>query len=141
VQHKAKVIARALAKHAQIASTPLDMLRCLGGFEIAALVGAYIRSAQLGVPVLVDGFISTVAALAAVRINPAVAPWLLLSHQSAEPAHGLLIAALGVRPLLQLDMRLGEASGAAIAVSLLHSACALHNEMASFADAGVSTGE
>ena len=141
VMHKAEVIARAIALHGDHLQSPLDVLRYLGGFEIAALVGAYIRSAQLGVPVLLDGFISTSAALLAVRINPAVADWLLLSHQSAEPAHQLMIAALKGRPLLQLDMRLGEASGAAVAVPLLRSACALHNEMASFADAGVSTAD
>lgn len=141
VQHKAVVINRAVAFHADSLQSPLDILRCLGGFEIAALVGAYIRAAQLGVPVLVDGFITSAAALIAVRINPSVASWLILSHQSAEPAHQLMLTELQGSPLLQLDMRLGEGSGAAIAVSLLRSACALHSEMASFADAGVSTAD
>lgn len=141
VQHKADVIRRAIELHSEKLISPVDILRCLGGFEIAALVGAYMRCAQLGVPVLVDGFITTAAALCALRINAELAPWLIFSHQSAEPAHRIVIEELNGRPLLQLDMRLGEGSGAAVAVPLLRSACALHNGMASFADAGVSTAE
>jgi nicotinate-nucleotide--dimethylbenzimidazole phosphoribosyltransferase len=87
---------------------------------------------------LVDGFICTVAALAALRLNPSIEPWLLYSHCSAERGHRLLIERLGARPLLDLDLRLGEGSGAALAVPLLRLACALHNDMASFASAGVS---
>lgn len=137
IHHKAAVIARALALHAK-ASTPLEILRALGGFEIAALTGAYIACAQSGLPVLVDGFISSAAALAAVRLQPGVQPWLLFAHQSHERGHRLLLEALGARPLLALDMRLGEASGAAMAVPLLRMACALHNTMATFEQAGVS---
>ena len=117
---------------------PLDALACLGGLEIAALVGAYIAAAQYGLPVLVDGYICTVAALCAVRINPSCRPWLLFAHQSAEPGHAVLLAALDARPLLQLGMRLGEASGAAMAIPLLRLACSLHNEMATFDEAAVS---
>lgn len=135
---KARVIEDALQLHASDLDTPLGILRTLGGFEIAALAGAYIRSAQRGIPVLVDGFICTVAALAALRFNPSVEPWLLYSHCSAERGHRLLIERLGARPLLDLDLRLGEGSGAALAVPLLQLACALHNDMASFASAGVS---
>lgn len=138
VAHKAAVIARALQQHAD-ATDALEQLRCLGGFEIAALTGAFIAAAQSRVPVLVDGFITTVAALAAVRINPGVRDWLLFAHRSQERGHGRLLDALQARPLLDLGMRLGEASGAAVAVPLLRLACALHGGMATFAQAGVST--
>ncbi|HZX75974.1 nicotinate-nucleotide--dimethylbenzimidazole phosphoribosyltransferase [Lysobacter sp.] len=138
VAHKAAVIARALQRHAD-ATDALEQLRCLGGFEIAALTGAFIAAAQSRVPVLVDGFITTVAALAAVRINPGVRDWLLFAHRSQERGHARLLDALQARPLLDLGMRLGEASGAAVAVPLLRLACALHGGMATFAQAGVST--
>jgi nicotinate-nucleotide--dimethylbenzimidazole phosphoribosyltransferase len=137
VAHKRRVIERALARHAD-AGSPLEQLCCLGGFEIAALIGAYVAAAQAGMPVLVDGFIATTAALAAVRINPGVRDWLLFSHCSAEVGHTALLRALDARPLLDLGMRLGEASGAAVALPLLRLACALHNGMATFAEAGVS---
>ncbi|MFC3551607.1 nicotinate-nucleotide--dimethylbenzimidazole phosphoribosyltransferase [Lysobacter cavernae] len=138
IGHKAAVIERALARHAAVA-TPLEQLRCLGGFEIAALTGAFIAAAQAELPVLVDGFITTAAALAAVRINPGVRDWLLFAHRSHEQGHASLLRALQAEPLLDLGLRLGEASGAAAAVPLLRVACALHNEMATFAQAGVST--
>ncbi|MDD5389124.1 MAG: nicotinate-nucleotide--dimethylbenzimidazole phosphoribosyltransferase [Gallionellaceae bacterium] len=115
-------------------------LRCLGGFEIAALAGAYIACAQQGLPVLVDGFITTAAALAACRMNAGVRDWLLFAHASAEPGHARLLAALDAHPLLRLEMRLGEGSGAATALPLLRLACELHGGMATFAEAGVSAG-
>lgn len=138
VELKARVIASALQKHAAQLQSPFAVLQILGGFEIAALAGAYIRCAQRGIPVLVDGFICTAAALVALRMNESIRPWLLFSHCSAERGHRLLIDYFEARPLLNLDMRLGEGSGAAIAVPLLRAACALHNRMASFASAGVS---
>lgn len=138
VARKAAVVERALARHRTEAATPLEMLRRLGGFELAALSGAYLACAQEGVPALVDGFIATAAALAAVRLNPGVRPWLLFGHASAEPGHGRVLAALEARPLLALDMRLGEGSGAAVTVALVRLACALHGGMATFAEAGVS---
>lgn len=138
VKRKAAVIDDALALHRASLADPLAALRCLGGFEIAALAGAYVRCAQLGVPVLVDGFIASVAALCARRLCPGVEPWFFYGHNSAEPGHKQVIAALGARPLLHLGLRLGEGSGAAAAVPLLRLACALHNEMATFAEAGVS---
>ncbi len=136
VGRKAQAIERALARHR--GDRPLDALQRLGGFEIAALAGAYLRCGQLGVPVLVDGFITTVAALAAVRLQPELAAWLFYAHRSAEPGHRQLLDALGVEPLLALDMRLGEGSGAAVAVPILRAAAALHSRMATFAEAGVS---
>lgn len=138
VRHKAEVIGRALALHAAALDKPQEVLRRLGGFEIAALTGAYIGCAQRGIPVLVDGYIASAAALLAVRLNSGVADWLLFAHHSAEPGHTLLLQALGAEPLLNLGMRLGEGSGAAVAVPLIRLACALHNGMATFAEAGVS---
>ena len=137
IAHKCDVVTRALARHRD-ADSAIEQLRSLGGFEIAALAGAYIAAAQAGLPCLVDGFISTSAALAAVRINPGVRDWLLFAHCSHERGHAALLQALDARPLLALDMRLGEASGAAAAVPLLRLACALHAQMATFAQAGVS---
>ena len=138
VAHKAVVIQRALDLHRANLVQPLDVLRHVGGFEITALAGAYLAAAQDGVPVLVDGFISSIAALVAVRIQPAVRNWMLFAHTSAEPGHQRVLAALDAQPLLQLGMRLGEGSGAATALPLLRLACALHNGMATFAEAGVS---
>jgi nicotinate-nucleotide--dimethylbenzimidazole phosphoribosyltransferase len=142
IARKCGVIEQALARHRQALAGPTAALACLGGFEIAALTGAYIACAQQGLPVLVDGFISSAAALAAVRLCPGSGLWLLLSHASAEPGHRHLVAALtqaGTEaPLLDLGLRLGEGSGAAVAVPLLRPACALHGEMATFKDAGVA---
>ena len=137
IAHKCAVIERALARH-EAARGPLEQLRCLGGFEIVALAGAFVAAAQAGLPVLVDGFITTVAALAAVRIQPEVRDWLLFGHRSHERGHARVLDALSARPLLDLELRLGEASGAACAVPLLRLACELHNGMATFAQAGVS---
>ena len=136
VTHKALVIERALARHRS--DQPLAALQRLGGFEIAALAGAYLRCGQLGLPALVDGFITTAAALVAVRLRPDLAPWLFYAHCSAEPGHRRLLDALDAKPLLELGMRLGEGSGAAVAVPILRAAAALHAGMATFAEAGVS---
>ncbi len=141
VARKAALIQQALDSHREALNSPLEILRHLGGFEIAALVGSYIASAQHGLPVLVDGFISSAAALLAVRIQPGARDWLLFCHRSAEPGHARLLDALDAKPLLELGLRLGEGSGAASAVPLLRLACALHNGMATFAAAGVSTGD
>jgi nicotinate-nucleotide--dimethylbenzimidazole phosphoribosyltransferase len=116
----------------------LEALRRLGGFEIAALTGSYMACAQMGLPVLVDGFISSVATLTAARLCPGAEDWFLFSHASAEPGHRTVLDALDARPLLDLGMRLGEGSGAAVAVPLIRLACTLHNEMATFAEAAVS---
>lgn len=137
VVHKGLIIEQALARHRD--PRPLIALQRLGGFEIAALTGAYLRCAQLGLPALVDGFITTAAALAAVRLRPESAAWLLYAHCSAEPGHRRALEALGAKPLLDLGMRLGEGSGAATAVPILRAAAALHAGMATFAEAGVST--
>ena len=138
VTHKIAIIQQAINYHSKQSATPLEALRRVGGFEIAALVGAYIHCAQLGLPVLIDGFISSVAALTAERICPDIKSWLLFSHISAEPGHGLILDALQAKPLLNLNLCLGEGSGAAIALPILRLACALHNEMATFTEAQVS---
>ena len=140
VAHKTAVVEQALMNHRPACTSASEILRHLGGFEIAAMTGAMLRCAQLGLPLLVDGYIATMAALAAVRINPSVQSWLQFSHRSAEPGHSAVLEALGVKPVLDLGMRLGEASGAAVAVPLLRLACDLHNNMATFAEAGVSEG-
>jgi len=137
VSRKSQVVARALARHGD-STDPLTVLASLGGFEIAALTGALLGCAARGIPVLVDGYIVSVAALLGVHQQPGLRDWLLFAHRSAEPGHARVLDALNARPLLDLGMRLGEGSGAAVAISLLRSACALHNGMASFADAGVS---
>lgn len=126
--HKMHVIRCILNRHRSHFHDPLEVLRRMGGFEVAA---------QTGLPVLVDGLISTAAALLAIEIQPAVADWLFLSHTSAEPGHFFATAELQQRPLLGLGLRLGEGSGAAIAVPLLRMACQLHNRMATFDEAAI----
>lgn len=138
LSHKQRVIDSALLLHQHAGSEPFEVLRRLGGFEIAALAGAFVACAQHGLPVLVDGFITTVAALCAVRLNPACRPWLLFGHRSGEPGHALVLQALKAEPLLDLGLRLGEGSGAALAVPLLRLACSLHGGMATFEEAQVS---
>lgn len=139
IQHKSQVIENALILHQHCLDSPLKTLQYLGGFEIAALVGAYIFAAQQGLTILIDGFISSVAALLATSINPKVHDWFFYAHQSQEKGHQLVLQRLQARPLLQLDMRLGEASGAVAAVPLLQMACKLHNEMATFEQASITT--
>ncbi|MFK8050128.1 MAG: nicotinate-nucleotide--dimethylbenzimidazole phosphoribosyltransferase [Halioglobus sp.] len=138
LQRKCRVIEKALALHAAQLESPIGILRCVGGLEIAGMCGAYIKSAQRGIPILLDGFISSAAALLAVAINPGVKPWLMAGHLSVEPAHATLLQALSQKPLLRLDMRLGEGSGAAVALSVVRSALLLHSNMATFSEAAVS---
>ena len=138
---KCDAVQRALNLHAGKDISPLDILRRLGGLEIAALTGAYIACAQRGIPVVVDGYICTAAALLACRLNSGVRAWMLFAHESAEPGHRYLLQALAASPMLDFGMRLGEGSGAAIVIPLLQAACRLHNEMATFSEAGVSAGD
>jgi nicotinate-nucleotide--dimethylbenzimidazole phosphoribosyltransferase len=141
VARKRMLIETALQRHRDLLDDPEAVLACLGGFEIAAMTGAYVTCAQQRMPMLVDGFISSAAALAATRLCPGSAEWMLLAHASAEPGHRQITAALGLEPLLDLGMRLGEGSGAAVTVPLLRLACTLHAEMATFAEAGVAEGQ
>lgn len=136
-QHKAQVIAGALALHRPDPGDALDVLAKVGGFELAGLAGVMIGAAERRVPVLVDGFIAGAAALAAVRLVPGLERCLIAGHRSAEPGHRYVLGALGLRPLLDLDLRLGEGTGAALALHLVDAAVAIRDEMATFADAGV----
>lgn len=135
--HKKVILTASVARAKSLANSPLAMLEQVGGLEIAAIAGAYIRASQLGLPCFVDGFITSAAALLAVRLNPAVRDWLLFSHHSAECGHGAVLTALHAEPLLNLGMRLGEGSGAAVAYATLQQALTIHNNMATFAQAAV----
>ncbi|WP_087106138.1 nicotinate-nucleotide--dimethylbenzimidazole phosphoribosyltransferase [Halomonas citrativorans] len=136
--HKVNVIERALAARHFEASQPLSVLTALGGLEIAAMTGAYLAAAAYRLPVIVDGFIASVAALTACRICPAVSGYLVFGHRSEEPGHGVALEALEATPLLALGMRLGEGSGAALAFPLLQAATAMMAEMATFTSAGIA---
>lgn len=138
VQRKVQVIEQALQLHVAQSGDALGSLRAFGGFEIAALAGAYLACAQEAIVALVDGFICTVAALVAVRLNPSCRQWLFFGHRGAEPGHRHVLEALEAEPLLELGLRLGEGSGAALAVPLLRLACDLHGSMATFAEAAVA---
>ncbi|MBN2886054.1 MAG: nicotinate-nucleotide--dimethylbenzimidazole phosphoribosyltransferase [Chromatiaceae bacterium] len=138
LDRKRAAVEAALRLHATPGCAPLELLRCLGAFDLAALTGLYVRAAQRGVPMVIDGFIVSAAALLAVRLQPRARDWMLFSHSSAEPGHRLMLEALAADPLLDLGLRLGEATGALAALPLLRLACAIHNDMATFAEAGVS---
>ncbi|PSJ45630.1 nicotinate-nucleotide--dimethylbenzimidazole phosphoribosyltransferase [Zobellella endophytica] len=133
---KRRVLAQVLARHAG-AQSPFDALAALGGLEIAMMAGALIMAASQRRVLLMDGFIAGVALLVAERLAPGVRRFAVFAHRSAEPGHGHLLRLLEAEPLLALDLRLGEGSGAALAYPLLQSACAFLDEMASFADAGI----
>lgn len=122
------------------ATAPTRILAELGGLEIAAIAGFYLEAARRGAPVLLDGYISTAAALAAAAIAPGAADWMLASHRSAEVGHRLALQHLQLQPLLDLELRLGEGSGAALTLPLVRAALALHARMATFGEAGVSEG-
>ncbi len=138
VQHKIDVVRRALALNQPSAEDALDVLAKVGGFEIAGLAGAMLSAAASRVPVMVDGFISTAAAMIAAGLAPSVRPYLLASHHSQEQGHGIMLDWLGLRPLLDLDLRLGEGTGAALGISLAEAACKVLDEMATFAEAAVA---
>ncbi len=118
-------------------ATARQLFAHLGGLEIAAMAGLYTEAARNGVPVLLDGYISAAAALAAVRLEAGTLPWMLASHRSAERGHSVALQALGLDPLVDLGMRLGEGSGAALTLPIIKAALALHRNMATFAQAGV----
>ncbi|MFG6159895.1 nicotinate-nucleotide--dimethylbenzimidazole phosphoribosyltransferase [Halomonas sp. 1390] len=139
--HKRAVIEAALADRAPDPDDPLAILAALGGLELAAMVGAYLEAAERRLPLLVDGFIATVAALTACRLEPALRPYLIFGHRSHEPGHRLALEALDAEPLLDLALRLGEGSGAVLAFPLLEAATAMLAEMATFADAGIDDRE
>jgi nicotinate-nucleotide--dimethylbenzimidazole phosphoribosyltransferase len=135
---KVETVRRALTVNAVEGAEPLATLAALGGFEIAFLAGAALEAAERSVVVLLDGFITGAAALAAERISPGARNAMVAAHVSPEPGHRLILEALGLEPLLDLGLRLGEGSGAALALPLLHAALAVLEEMATFDSAGVT---
>lgn len=138
LEHKTAVIEQALKNNQCSAEKPFELLQGLAGFEIVAMVGAYLTAAREGMTVVVDGFISTAAAYMTSLICPQAKDWMIFGHQSAEKFHHKVLVAMAAEPLLALDMRLGEGSGAATAVSVIQTACLLHKQMATFSSAGVS---
>lgn len=140
VSHKVRIVARSIAanREAVLSGDALRVLAALGGFEIACIAGLVLGGAANKMAVLVDGFISTAAATAAFKLAPEARQYCFFSHASAEPGHQAVMAALGEKPLLDLGLRLGEGTGAALALMLLDSAAAIFNEMATFSQAGVS---
>ncbi|TDM66125.1 nicotinate-nucleotide--dimethylbenzimidazole phosphoribosyltransferase [Acinetobacter sp. KU 011TH] len=139
LRHKIEVIEKVIElHHKHVVGDVFKTLCAVGGLEIAAITGAYIRCAQVGLPIIVDGFISSVAALCAVRMNPKVRDWMLFGHQSAEYGHRRILQELNAEPILKMNLRLGEGSGAGAALALVKIACVLHNQMATFAQAAVS---
>ena len=135
---KRSAIERALALHTDNLQAPLGILRCVGGLEIAAMCGFCLSAAAHRVPVVTDGFIATAAAALAVRLSPAASGYLFASHRSAEPGHAFFLSLLDQDPLLDLGMRLGEGTGAALAIKVIQAAVAAFTGMATFASAGVS---
>ncbi len=137
-EHKVAVIRQALEKHHPEPCDPLAVLAAVGGFEIGGMAGFLLGAARRRLPVVVDGFIASCGALLAARLSPAAADYLFFSHRSAEPGHQVVLDLLDAKPLLALEMRLGEGTGAALAVGLIESALRLYLEMATFESAGVS---
>lgn len=140
LSRKETIVARALAFHASSPIDPFETLKRVGGREIAAIAGAILRARQLSVPIVLDGFICSSALAPLAKAAPSITAHCIAGHCSAEPGHARLLERLGLTPLLHLNMRLGEGSGAAVAVPLIRFALAAHAEMATFADAGISDG-
>jgi nicotinate-nucleotide--dimethylbenzimidazole phosphoribosyltransferase len=138
LKRKIEVIERALAVNRPDPSNPLDLLRKVGGLEIAGLTGLIVGAASRRIPVVIDGFISTSAAAVACALEPKVRQFLFAGHRSSEPGHAALLEFIGDPPLLDLQMRLGEGTGAALAMNLIEAAAKIFDEMATFSTAGVS---
>ena len=140
VARKQAVLERALAVNRARCGTALETLAALGGLEIAGLAGLCLGAAACRIAMVVDGFISSAAALAALRLSPATKDYLFFAHLSSEPGHRKFFEREGLRPLVDLGLRLGEGTGAAIAMQIIEDALAIHNEMATFAEAGIAPG-
>ncbi len=136
--HKVQVVERALALHAPDRDDPLGVLAAVGGFELGGLAGLIIGAAERRVPVVLDGFITGSAALLATALAPGARAYLVAAHRSVEPGHAVILEALGLEPLLDLQLRLGEGTGGALALHLVDAAVAVRDEMATFDEAGVS---
>jgi nicotinate-nucleotide--dimethylbenzimidazole phosphoribosyltransferase len=141
LKRKADAVARAVALHKAHLKDPLEVLRRLGGRELAAMAGAILAARHAKVPVLIDGYVASAAAAILHAVTPNALDHCLAAHRSAEPAHRRLLERLGQEPLLDLGMRLGEGSGAALAAAIVKAAADLHNGMATFESAGVSNKE
>jgi nicotinate-nucleotide--dimethylbenzimidazole phosphoribosyltransferase len=139
--HKIDVIKRALEINKPDPSRPLDVLAKVGGFEIGGLAGVMLGAAARHIPVVIDGFISGAAALIATALAPEVKNYIIAAHVSAEAGHPAMLEHMGLKPLLNLDMRLGEGTGAALGIFIAEAAARTLNEMATFAEAGVSEGD
>jgi len=137
---KKDVIARGLDVNRGRLTSPFFCLAAVGGLEIAAICGVVLAAARNRIPVVVDGFISSAGALVAMKMNEHVRDYCFFSHMSAEKGHRLFLEKMGLRPLLHLDMRLGEGTGAALAMSIVEAGVRIMNEMATFGEAGVSEG-
>ncbi|HEX9858812.1 MAG TPA: nicotinate-nucleotide--dimethylbenzimidazole phosphoribosyltransferase, partial [Paracoccaceae bacterium] len=137
---KTQVVAEGLARHETALVDPLEVLRCLGGRELAAMAGAIARAHAERIPLILDGFICCSAAAVLECAAPGALDHAVAGHVSAEGAHGALLERLGKAPLLNLGLRLGEGSGAALAIGVLQGAIACHSGMATFAEAGVAAG-
>ncbi len=135
---KITVVERALAVNHPDSNDPVDVLAKVGGLEIGGLVGVILGAAAARVPVLIDGFISSAAGLIAAHLKPEVKGYLIASHLSEEIGHQVILEALGIRPLLNLGLRLGEGTGAVLAMHLVEAAARIPDEMATFGEAGVS---
>jgi nicotinate-nucleotide--dimethylbenzimidazole phosphoribosyltransferase len=140
LQVKVAVLKKALAVNESRLTDPLNTLAALGGFEIAGICGLIIGAAACHMPVVVDGFISTAAALTALQMNDTIRDYLFFSHLSQEKGHRFIMEQFGVKPILDLEMRLGEGTGAALAMTVIEAAVKVYNEMATFSGAGVSKG-
>lgn len=141
--HKCRILEAVLHRHFgrtgdNTVPQPLEILRCVGGLEIAAMTGMILGAAKYGIAIVADGFISTAAAAIAFAVEPRVRGYLFAGHQSEEPGHRVLLEYIGLEPILSLRMRLGEGTGAVLAIPMIESAMYLYNEMATFASAGVS---
>lgn len=136
--NKINVIKCALAKHKPDGNDPVDILTKIGGFEIGGLCGATLAAASRRVPVVCDGFIATAGALLAYKFCPAVKDYLIASHNSVEVGHQVMLETMGLKPLLNLELRLGEGTGAALAINLVEASVKILNEMATFEQANVS---
>lgn len=136
--HKVEVIEQSIALNKPDREDPIDVLSKVGGFEIGGLAGLILSAASHRLPIVLDGFISGAAALLAVGLEPRVKPFLIASHRSVEAGHRAILEHLGLHPLLDLDLRLGEGTGAALAFHLIDAAVSTLNDMATFSEAGVS---
>ncbi|WP_175639192.1 nicotinate-nucleotide--dimethylbenzimidazole phosphoribosyltransferase [Metabacillus schmidteae] len=138
LQHKVNVIQQSLQNRKPDPANPIDLLTKIGGLEIAGMTGAMLGAASKRVPILVDGFICTIAALLAKQLSPNVADYMIVTHQSVEQGHGIALSLLGKKPILDLGLRLGEGTGAAITYPIIQSAALMVKEMATFDSAGIS---